>query len=302
MTAGRPGAARAAAALVGAAAMMAGAIALQVVRDRAYPRADAQQRALLYVRSGEALRKMALSFDGLAADVYWIRAIQHYGGDRLSTTKTRRYELLYPLLDITTTLDPYFTIAYRFGAIFLSEKYPGGAGRPDQAVALLRKGLSVQPAKWQYYHDIAFVYYWQLHDMEAAARWFRTAAAQPGAPNWLEPVAASMLIQGGDRASARFLLQQIQKSEEAWLQRMAARGLMQVDALDAIDQLQRLAAANPPPDGQPYSWESLVRRRVLPGIPLDPTGAPFAIDPASGAVSVSERSELHPMPTRHATP
>ena len=116
---------------------------------------------------------------------------------------------------------PYFNIAYRFGAIFLSEGYPGGPGRPDQAIALLRKGISAQPTKWQYYHDVAFVYYWQLRDMEAAARWFRLAATQPNAPNWLEPVAATMLIEGGDRASARFLLQQILQSEEAWLQRMA---------------------------------------------------------------------------------
>ena len=159
-----------------------------------------------------------LSFDALAADVYWIRALQHYGGDRLSQTKQRKYEQLYPLLDLTTSLDPYFTIAYRFGAIFLSEAYPGGPGRPDQAIALLRKGIEAQPAKWQYYHDIAFVHYWQLQDTEGAARWFRMAAAQPGAPNWLEPVAASMLIQGGDRASARFLLQQILQSEEQWLQ------------------------------------------------------------------------------------
>ena len=35
---------------------------------------------LLYVRSGEAAKRIALAFDVLAADVYWIRAIQHYGG------------------------------------------------------------------------------------------------------------------------------------------------------------------------------------------------------------------------------
>ena len=75
-----------------------------------------------------------------AADVYWIRAIQHYGGERLSTAADRNFELLFPLLDLATTLDPYFTIAYRFGAIFLSEPLPGGPGRPDQAIALLRKG------------------------------------------------------------------------------------------------------------------------------------------------------------------
>ncbi len=289
------------AAVVGSLAAVSVAIVLQMARDRWYPRDDQQARAMLYVRSGPALRRMVLGFDAMAADVYWIRAIQHYGGDRLAGTGTRKYELLYPLLDIATSLDPYFNIAYRFGAIFLSEGYPGGPGRPDQAIALLQKGISVQPTKWQYYHDIAFVYYWQLHDMEAAARWFRLAASQPNAPNWLEPVAATMLIEGGDRASARLLLQQILKSEEAWLQRMALRGLRQVDALDIIDRLQPLVAQFPPPEGTAFTWEWLVRRGVLRGIPLDPSGAPFALDPRTGAVQVSPQSELHPMPARKAT-
>jgi tetratricopeptide (TPR) repeat protein len=279
------------------------AIGLQMARDSWYPRDEQQARSILYVKSGPALRRIALEYDALAADVYWIRAIQEYGGDRLAKAGTRKYELLYPLLDIATSLDPYFNIAYRFGAIFLSEGYPGGPGRPDQAIALLRKGISAQPTKWQYYHDVAFVYYWQLRDMEAAARWFRLAATQPNAPNWLEPVAATMLIEGGDRASARFLLQQILQSEEAWLQRMARRGLMQVDALDLIDQLQQRVRRFPPPDGGPFSWEWLIRRGVLRGVPADPSGAPFELDPGTGAVRVSPQSELHPMPAaRKAQP
>jgi tetratricopeptide (TPR) repeat protein len=275
---------------------MGAAVALQITKDRVFARGEEEERALLYVRSPEAIRRIALSFDALAADVYWIRALQHYGGERLSKARSRNYDLLFPLLDLTTSLDPYFTIAYRFGAIFLSEGYPGGPGRPDQAIALLRKAIAAQPGKWQYYHDIAFVYYWQLRDMEAAAKWFRMAAAQPGAPNWLEPVAASMLIQGGDRASARFLLHQIMQSEEAWLRRMALRALQQVDALDAIDQLNALAKKYPPPTGQPYSWEWLVRRGALTGMPFDVTRAPFVIDPATGDVAVSPRSELYPLP------
>ncbi len=289
-------------ALLLAAVSLGAAVALQAARDARYPREQALERAVMYVRSGPALRRIVLSFDALAADVYWIRALQHYGGDRRAAQSGRRYELLYPLLDITTSLDPYFTIAYRFGAIFLAEPYSGGAGRPDQAVALLRKGIAAQPTKWQYFHDIAFVHYWQLRDMHAAAKWFRMAAEQPGAPNWLEPVAASMLIQGGDRASARFLLQQILQSEEAWLQRMAARGLKQVDALDAVELLQPIVAANPPKPGEPFSWDSLVKRGVLRAAPLDPAGTPFDMDPLTGKVSVSEASELHPMPVARHLP
>jgi FimV-like protein len=279
-------------------AALAFAVGLQIVRDRQYSRDQQQALAVMYVRSGPALRRIALEYDALAADVYWIRAIQHYGGDRLAGSGKRKYELLYPLLDIATSLDPYFTIAYRFGAIFLSEGYPGGPGRPDHAITLLRKGISVQPTKWQYYHDIAFVHYWQLRDMEGAARWFRLAASQPNAPNWLEPVAATMLIEGGDRASARFLLQQILRSEEAWLQRMAQRGLMQVDALDAIDQLQPFVNKYPPPEGTPYSWDWLIQSRVFRMVPRDPSDTPFDIDPKTGTVRVSAESELYPMPTK----
>ena len=60
----------------------------------------------------------------------------------LAAVETPEYDLLYPLLDLTTTLDPLFNIAYRFGAIFLAEAYPAGAGRPDLAVALLEKGIA----------------------------------------------------------------------------------------------------------------------------------------------------------------
>jgi hypothetical protein len=272
------------------------AAAIQIARDRRYPPRDPAAESVMYVQSGEAMRRIALSFDALAADLYWIRAIQHYGGDRLNRAKQKKYDLLYPLLDLTTSLDPFFTIAYRFGAVFLSEDYPAGAGRPDLAIRLLQKGIAAQPAKWQYYHDIAFVHYWQHRDMRAAAQWFRKAAAQPDAPNWLEPVAASMLVEGGDRASARFLFQQILKSEEAWLRRMATRSLMQIDALDEIDRLTLLVQKYPPPPGQVYSWQWLGRLGVLTRIPADPAGTAFDLDPSSGAVSVASSSELYPMP------
>jgi tetratricopeptide (TPR) repeat protein len=289
-------------AAVAAIAALAAAIALQVARDRMFPRADREAYRILYVKSGPAMRRIVLGFDAIAADVYWIRAIQHYGGDRRAGQQARKYDLLYPLLDLTTVLDPYFTIAYRFGAIFLSEAYPGGPGRPDQAIMLLRKGIARQPTKWQYYHDIAFVYYWQLRDMEAAARWFRLAASQPNAPNWLEPVAATMLTQGGDRASARFLWQQILRAQESWLQQTARRGLAQLDALDQIDQLQAIVRAWPPAPGGRYSWQDFVRRGVLGEVPLDPSGTPYDLDPGSGTVAVSSASKLFPMPKRQALP
>jgi tetratricopeptide (TPR) repeat protein len=282
---------------VAAIVALAAAIVVQIVRNPQYPQDRRDTDRMLYVRSGEALKRIWLEFDALGADTYWIRAIQHYGGDRLTGGRTRKYELLFPLLDTATTLDPYFNIAYRFGAIFLSEGYPGGPGRPDQAVALLRKGIAAQPGKWQYYQDIGFVYYWQLRDFQAAAGWFQRAAAQPGAPNWLAPLSASMLARGGDRTSARFLWRQLLTSEQVWLRRNAERALLQLDALDAIDAIEAVVRRHPPEASRPYSWSDLMARGVLRGPPPDPTGTPFDLDPITGDVTVSPQSELHPMPT-----
>ena len=273
------------------------AVSLQIARDRSYPRDDIDREQILYVRSGAALQRIVLSFDALAADVYWIRAIQNYGGDRLSGPTARtKYQVLFPLLDLTTTLDPYFNIAYRFGAIFLSEAYPGGPGRPDQSIALLQKAITAMPQKWQYYHDIGFVYYWRMRDYKTAATWFQKAAVQPNAPNWLQPLAASMLVHGNDRAAARFLWQQIAKSEEPWLRRNAERSLLQLQALDQIDQLEAVVRRFPPTGDERYSWNDLLRRKILIREPVDPLGAPYLLDPVTGRVRVSEQSPLFPMP------
>jgi hypothetical protein len=292
----RQRAASAALPIAGAVVCLAAAIGLQVARDRSYAGRERAVERILYVRSGEAAKRLALAFDALAADVYWIRAIQHYGGDRRSNRAERRYEVLFPLLDLTTTLDPYFSIAYRFGAIFLSEEAPGGPGRPDQAELLLRKGMAAQPGKWQYYYDAGFVQYWHFRDFKAAASWFRRAAERPGAPNWLQPLIAAMLTSANDRASARFLWQQMLQSDQEWMRRNAERRLLQIDALDLIDRIEAFASKYPPPPEEEFTWEGLMRRSPLEQIPADPTGAPFAMDPVTGKVTVSLESPLQPMP------
>ena len=154
---------------------------------------------------------MSLAYSTLAADVYWIRALQYYGGTKrrlaaespqlapppaLAADPAAGYPLLYPLLDLTTSLDPRFNVAYRFGAIFLAEPYPGGPGRPDLAVALLEKGLRERPDKWEYMQDIGFVHYWYRHDYRDAARLVRQ-----GQPRDRRAVVAE--VAGGDDAGAR---------------------------------------------------------------------------------------------------
>src|SRR4029079_8623498 len=215
--------------------------------------------------------------------------IQYYGDVKLrlgqapegeTTTAPADFELLYPLLDLTTTLDPRFNIAYRFGSIFLAEAYPGGAGRPDLAIALLEKGLRDQPDKWEYMQDIGFVHYWWRQDYRTAAEWFAKASHIPGAPWFLQSLAATTLAAGGDRQSSRTMWEAIRQSAEVdWLKKDAERRLLQLDAAYRVDAVQReIDRGDLSTISAPLSWPSLVRAGVLPGIPVDPSGTPFVID------------------------
>jgi tetratricopeptide (TPR) repeat protein len=284
-----------------AAVLLAAAVQLQAARERAYPPGDDTEEAL-YLRSGLALRRLTGAYNALFADVYWIRAIQHYGGMKLRLDKEPApaphdaFPLLYPLLDITTTLDPRFNIAYRFGSVFLAERYPRGAGRPDLAITLLQKGLAQRPDKWEYMQDIGFVYYWFVKDFHAAASWFQRASEVPGAPWWLRSLAATTLAQGGDRRSSRLMWEAIRQSAEVdWQRKDAERRLVQLQALDILDALQRVVDDYVRRTGETPDWQALVRARVLRGIPVDPTGTPFALTPA-GRVQLSPSSPLWPPP------
>lgn len=274
-----------------------GVVGLQAVHEhRGGPPASTNVN-MLYVRSPEAMHRLALSYDALLADTYWIRAVQHFGSTRRSTNTDKRYELLYPLLDLTTSLDPRFDIAYKFGSIFLSEAPPGGPGEPDLAIALLEKGLKAQPGKWEFAQAIGFVHYWSRQDYPEAAAWFSRAAAIPDAPNWMAPLAATTMAVGGRRDSSRQLWQQVAASEDpgSWFQREAERRLLQLEAMDQVDDLQRVVAAYAERVGrQATGWDDLRRAGYLRGTPADPTGAPYRLE--SGVVGLDRQSRLSPLP------
>ena len=285
--------------LVGAliAVLIGGVVGLQLVLAR-YSGPSASAENLLYVRSPDTMKRLALSYDSLLADVYWIRAVQYYGGTRLSTDPDKRYDLLFPLLDLTTSLDDRFNIAYYYGSTFLAEAPPGGPGRPDLAIALLEKGLRAQPEKWEFAQWIGFVHYWWRQDYQQAAAWFSRAAKFPGAPIWMAPLAASTLTEGGSRQASRFMWEEIARTaEDEWFRNEARRRLQQLDAMDQLDQLRTVAARFSEQRGAPASdWSELRAAGYLKGTPVDPTGTPYRLD--AGVVTLDRSSRLWPLPAQ----
>lgn len=252
---------------------------------------------ILYIDNPRVLKKVLVGFENVAADLYWLRTVQYFGGKRRDATN-KNFDLLEPLLRITVTLDPKFKIAYTYGATFLSEPFPQGAGMPSKGIALIDDGIRQHPGHWRFYLDKGFIYYWYLRDFEKAAEIFLEGANLEGAPFWMKTTAGRTLLEGGNRQTARGLWQILHDSAETPQQRdNALIHLMQLDALDQLDALRQIVAVFEERVGRhPQRWEELVASGLLKGIPLDPTGAPYVLDPSRGEVGPSPSSKLGALP------
>lgn len=131
---------------------------------------------LMYFPSGFALRTLSVGYHTPLADVVWLRFIQYYGEHRLTDA---RFDLMYHILDILTTLDPKFLYSYTLGALMLTHD----ARRPDQAEALLKKGMYSNPDEWRIPFTYGFINYIFLKEYRVAQAYFRVASTKPNAPD-----------------------------------------------------------------------------------------------------------------------
>jgi len=257
-------------------AALAALVPLERGIDRRKPGA-AQFADVLYLRSAQRLRLLSLGHAGLLADIYWTRVVQYFGRRRIA--QSSEYKLLGPLLTITTELDPHLIIAYRFGAIFLAEKPPAGAGDPQAALVLLRRGIAANPDYWRLWQDLGFVYYWDLKDYPSAARAFEAGSERPGAMSWMKVMAASVAAKGGDAATSRLLWSEVERqAENDQLRESAHAHLAALAAQEQIAALDRVLMRYRQSRGSAAeSWREVARAGLIAGIPLDPSGVPYVI-------------------------
>lgn len=245
-----------------------------------------------YVTSGETLRRFSLGYEGLLADVYWTRAVQYFGRRRAGGAT--QFQLFGPLLRVATTLDPHLLVAYRFGAVFLAGKPPDGAGQPQQAIDLLRRGIVANPAYWRLWQDLGFVYYWDLHDYGGAARAFEAGSRMPGAAIWMKTTAAAIAAKGGGFETSRTLWSQIyREAENESIRRSAFEHLRALRAQEDIRHLDGLLANYQVREGHsPEALSDLVQAGMLQGIPVDPSRAPYVIKAGHAALGVGSSINL----------
>ena len=174
---------------------------------------DAQQAAVqveddqVILRSSKLVKAMSLEYAPLVADIYWTRVAQYFGNKHAGHDPDLR--LLWPLLDLSTTLDPNLLPAYHFGGVFLSDAAPRGAGRPDLGAKLVERGIRANPNEWRLYYDLGFIYYFDAKDYPKAAAAFLEGSKNPDAFVWMKVMAAKIAAEGESPETSLFLWQDI---------------------------------------------------------------------------------------------
>jgi tetratricopeptide (TPR) repeat protein len=249
---------------------------------------------LLYFSSPALVKKMALGYDGLAADLYWMRTIQYYGRRDEANKRPVRFKNLSRLLEITTVLDPDLLDAYRAGSCFLAEPDPVGAGQPREAIDLLERGIRAHPSEWRLVYDKGFIYYWFVRDYRAAAEIWLEAAKIPGAPQWIESLAAVSFSKGGSLEMAAMLWRrQYEEATRADVRENARNHLISIEVDRELAILGSAIAVY---------WQKLgsfpAHLRELAAVQageiaiVDPSGIPYDYDPATGGVSLSPDTKV----------
>lgn len=241
-------------------------------------RATSRMEEVLYIPSPKTLQKLSFGYQGLMADIYWTRTVQYYG--YLHYNKSKRYDLLYPLLDITTTLDPHLIVAYQFGGIFLSQAPPEGAGQPDKAIEIVQRGIAANPSEWRLYYSLGFIYY-DLGDYATASRAFGAGAKIPGSHFFLKTLQAATADKGGSPETARMLWEEIYNTaNDQYIRAIAMRHLVALRINTDVPALAKLVRDYNEHTGHiPASFREMVAAGWLKSLPYDPTGDPYRLLP-----------------------
>jgi tetratricopeptide (TPR) repeat protein len=245
--------------------------------DQLRPQATLDE--VLFLSSPKVIKRASLGYDGLMACIYWTRAVQYFGNRHGNLALS--FNLLAPLLEITTHLDPHLIVAYEFGSTFLAPKPPHGAGQPERAIELMEYGIQNNPDNWHLYYDLGFVYYMELRDYKKAAETFERGSRVPNAHPFLKILAAQMAQHAGEYQTARMLWSATyQTTQDEQIKQNALEHLRALRVDEDVAQLQDAVTRFGERTGRlPTSMSELVNAEGLRRIPADPDGQTYKMTP-----------------------
>nr|MCU0237639.1 hypothetical protein [Acidobacteriota bacterium] len=141
-----------------------------------------ERDAFVSLPSGKTLKALSFGYHSLAADLLFIWSIQFY-----STYHIRnRFDFLERVYDAITDITPQYREPYIVGSLIMVHE----AKDVPMALRLLEKGSRHNPGEWLFDHDAGYYTYKYLKDFKRAERYYKLAAAKPGAPSFIKRMKA----------------------------------------------------------------------------------------------------------------
>jgi tetratricopeptide (TPR) repeat protein len=176
------------------------------------------------VASVSSAQIAGLGFDALLADFYWLRAIQVVGD---GAPVSDQAELVARLSETVVGLDPWVGHPYRFATLWISE-HPATV---QTANRILERGIAYHPDDWRNRFHLSFNHFFELGDMEAAARELEPAISLPRAPRYLGRLLARLRSEHGDiETAATFLQGLLENTTDEWQRVEYEKALDEIDA------------------------------------------------------------------------
>jgi len=165
--------------------------------------ASAAAEGTLRVPDPERARALALGFEPVVADYYWIQAVQMAGG-REDPSRTHGV-FLGDLIEVVTTLDPWVDHPYRFAALWLTSS-PEDVRHANE---LLRKGIAYHPREWRNRFYLGYNLFFHLEENDRAADVLETAVHLDGAPDYLGALVTRLRASSDGLETALVFLQSL---------------------------------------------------------------------------------------------
>ena len=237
------------------------------------------ERPPLYLPEARYVRLVTFGFDHFFSSLLWFKTISYFGEHFASD---RDYRWLGNMCELISDLDPKARHVFEFCSTMLS----WAVNEPLKSTSLLSKGIESEPRYWRYRYLRAFNYWYFLGKPEVAAQELREAAFLPDAPVFLSSLASRLIATRDDPDAAIAFIKDLISNSKTESAKSALEEQLKLGYL--TKQLRSLQAAldryRQTYGILPESLEQLADKGFIGGMPLDPFGRQFFIDPETGQV------------------